>query len=353
VIAALRQARNEVQLTQAIGAFAAADPLFAARLARLLVETAARQRGRPATNAERLLPRIPLECTCTTEKPVAGGRIDLHFEHSPGRFELAVEAKVDALLSPGQLDTYITDLEGRHGGSLIGLAVQVPPHAEPSRPSRRWLGFVRWDQLFPALDEGGPSDPALRELWRSFLKAIHEPGDLGSVRFDLTTVLADPRRQSARAHYRSALELTRAALLAQLRDALVRRPRANQPWEALADFHTPRSAKAVRLSGGIARVQFEVPRGTRDVGLEVEIGPPGLGVRYWPSLNVLGRTRRSELRLEQRFLRTGFEGDDGSLLKRHPLLALDDGDPASALARLAVADIHTVVRAGAFDPDIA
>jgi hypothetical protein len=122
VLSAMRGPGSEVQLTQALAAFASSDPAFAAALAECFATGAS-----PKKRA--MLGQFPAELRCDAELVLAGGRrVDLRFEDVTRRFGLLVELKIDAGYGHQQLRDYMSAAD-EFGYERVGLVAvtKSPP----------------------------------------------------------------------------------------------------------------------------------------------------------------------------------------------------------------------------------
>lgn len=154
VLAALRRRGHEAQLTQVLAAFARADPWFARELVAALLARA------PERERVEALGELPAKLECRAEMPVKGiggqdlGRVDLSFKDPGWSFRLLVELKLFSAYGDEQLDRYLEALDALPAPNARLLAVTTHPPlsgeaAVASDP--RWLGSVRWAQVFERL----------------------------------------------------------------------------------------------------------------------------------------------------------------------------------------------------------
>lgn len=232
---AMRRPRGEAQWTQMIAALAKADPAFASRLASVLIEAAPRrdERGRLGAVPERLI--------CTPEVVLSGvagqdlGRVDLRFvDELEKQFEVLAELKLGASYGWQQLERYLAALDASSLPRQALVAVTtLAEHAgeETVEADTRWLGSIRWAQIFDTLRRLEHSDPLLGGAWRSALDLLREQGDFGPMDLDDTAIHAWARRDDAEAILRYFLNELAQPALAHLRNAL-----DDQPNEGAADL---------------------------------------------------------------------------------------------------------------------
>jgi hypothetical protein len=186
LLSALRKRGDEVQLTTAIAAIAQTDPQFSSRLVRIVLENA------PHTQtASALLQKLPGHLTCRAEGPTAiapegrRGRIDLEFK-GEGGFHLLIEAKLYSSYYEGQLQRY---LDGSSCSGLVGL-VRNREENEVEPEDQRWLGSVRWAEVWKDWVELEHAEPIVTLAWRQLLTVAREQGDFGLMDFDTTDIEA-------------------------------------------------------------------------------------------------------------------------------------------------------------------
>jgi hypothetical protein len=188
-LASMRRTRDEAQFTQMIAGACASDPRFAGDLVRAMTRSA-------AGGDERL--RVPVELSCRAEKTVfsnAGhdlGRVDLVFRDKEG-FTLLVELKLHSAYGHDQLDRYRRALDAVPGSTrfLVAVTVNSPFSGEDSvSGDPRWLGSVRWSQIFTELRAMKHRSSGVESAWRAALDLMRKQGDSGLMDFDPSAVSA-------------------------------------------------------------------------------------------------------------------------------------------------------------------
>lgn len=179
VLAVLRRPGSEVQLTQALAAFASTDPSFASGLAQIFVV------GAPPERRAALGP-FPPTLLCDAELVFESGRrVDLRFEDEDGRFGLLVELKIDAGYGHEQLDDYIRAADTL-GYERVGLAAvtKSPPWFGEEDVSKdvRWLGSTRWSRIYQSMAQLRHAQ--VNDAWTAFLSVVKDQGDFGVVALD-------------------------------------------------------------------------------------------------------------------------------------------------------------------------
>ena len=206
VVRALRNRRDEAQLTRVVAAFASQDPVLAGGLAKIMVSAA----GRESSDARSLLSVIPRELECTHEVALADikgrprGFVDLMFRDGTD-FVLLVENKLGSEYRYDQIPDYLAGLEarpGKHKG-LLSVTRKRPLHEEKVPPDPKWLGSIRWARIAEELRDLKPGDDTLTLLWSVLLEVLSQDGDLGVV--DLKPELLDAWVKFDEAH--EALQL--------------------------------------------------------------------------------------------------------------------------------------------------
>jgi hypothetical protein len=212
LLGALRRPASEVQLSQALAAFAASDAAFASGLATVFVAHA------PAERRAALGP-IPPELLCDAEFVLeGGGRVDLRFEDQERRFGLLVELKIGAGYGGDQLDKYLraADELGYEHIGLTAVTKSPPWYGEESVSSDvRWLGSARWSRIFVAMRTLRHAELDLE--WSAFLDVVRYQGDFGVVTLDREAVRGWARYREGSGILRSLLEELAAPALDVIR----------------------------------------------------------------------------------------------------------------------------------------
>lgn len=187
VLRTLRRARDEAQFTQVIAAVAAQDPVFASSLANVLVTAAPNEHSRAA------LGPIPGELECVPEvrlRDVNGtdvGQVDLMFRDENQRFCLLAELKLHSTYGIEQLPRYLDGLEAHHAEhkALVAVTTATPQAGESDLAyPERWLGSVRWSQVFEQLRALPHQDALTRQVWQALLSLLRKQGDFGPMDVD-------------------------------------------------------------------------------------------------------------------------------------------------------------------------
>lgn len=250
VLRALRTARDEYELTQAIAAFAQADSAFAAQLARALIACM-------PDPAEELLAATPPEVSCTPERRLFSegedkGPVDMLLEGDD--WALLVEHKIYSPYDPTQLHRYMEGgaaLGVPHWG-LIAVTRGEPYHSlEPVRGTPHWLGSVRWASLVEFLRQIAPEGAQLETLWQAFLDVEIDNGDFGVINLDPEVV----RGWAAWKKGRSQL----AALLQDLIDPTLECLTEQLPTERSAEQWRHTRSEGLWLLENSIHARFRVP----------------------------------------------------------------------------------------------
>ena len=184
ILRVLRRPGDEAQVTQLIAAFASDDPAFAGSLAKVIVAA--------VPYKDRLGP-VPDRLTCTPESNLFDaaatdlGYVDLRFEDEAAEFTLLVELKLNSGYGWRQLERYrvaLQDLpEGR--SALLAVTSHFPRYGEDEvLNDPRWLGSVRWSNVYDELVKLQHADRTAGVLWPALLALIREQGDFGLMDFD-------------------------------------------------------------------------------------------------------------------------------------------------------------------------
>lgn len=240
----LRRTGDEAQFTQVIANVAAAEPVFAGALARVLVNAA------PPNNAELKAEDVPAELYCRAEETVrtAGdvrkGRVDLLFHTGEFDFRLFVELKLASPYGENQVGRYLdalADMSGRRG--LLAVTTNLPAVGEPAAGDPHWLGSLRWRRVLPGLRRLADllSEP-LGGQWRQLLYLMESDGDFG-MRADKIDITGWARYVHTREALGQLIEELAAHAVEQLRSELSVRPAwARYSRDAIVD-HVYRGAE--------------------------------------------------------------------------------------------------------------
>jgi hypothetical protein len=208
VLATVRKPRDEAQWTQLIASVCERDGAFAGRFVGALLECS------PRTEAARQLGEPPDALRCRAEVSLDSsarslGRVDLVFDDYEDDFVLLVELKLGSQYGDRQLERYAKALDGIRGRrkALLAITATTPLYGETTIGNdHRWLGSLRWSQLYDALHTLAHADPLVEAAWRSALELLREQGDFGPMDFDPTVMDAWARRDEAERLIRYLLE---------------------------------------------------------------------------------------------------------------------------------------------------
>ena len=205
LLRALRDPGDEAQFTRVIAAVAGEDPVFAARLAEILVN---------AAPAGRAVGALPTRLRCRSEvvlRDARGrevGQVDLVFDDEDGEVCLLVELKLHSAYGIAQLPRYLSGLatiEASRKG-LLAVTKNTPLTGESEAAGDElWLGSVRWSALYDDLLALAPSPPGLAAAWRASLKLLREQGDFGPMDLDPSLFDAWAKRDAAEQQIRGLL----------------------------------------------------------------------------------------------------------------------------------------------------
>jgi hypothetical protein len=156
--------------------------------------------GRGSEIASALLDELPDQLTCEPEDHATGaapprrrltrrerppdeGRIDWVLRDAGDKpsWHLAVEVRIGAGLTAGQLRTYHEHLRTRRGKkALMVLAVTWPQGGLLSPEDGYWLGTALWEHTFPRLRTIRPDDQAWASQWPFLVRILEARDDLGT-----------------------------------------------------------------------------------------------------------------------------------------------------------------------------
>jgi hypothetical protein len=356
LLRAVRRKGNEAQLTQIIAAFASSDPKFAAGVARCLVDKA--KRPLPDTFGP-----IPEELDCEPEHHAfdeAGkdlGFVDLSFTNAAEGFTLLVELKLHSGYGYRQLERYRDSLDTLgERSALIAATTWLPAYGEDEVSSdRRWLGSVRWAEVFDALKSVEHSDPVLRQLWPDLLNVVRDQGDFGVMTIDRNAVEGWARWQEGRRQMVALLEEIHVPTLSLIRHELARR-RGVAVTEDLATERRHKSRLVWPWADSL-HIEYKIPPGDGErFRIQFAGGQDKLyfTVEARHGDNRVMRRATDDLvrvtsELEARGFRTGhYWGSYWAAL--HPVEEwIDDPTISQALLRLVEKDLHTLVESGIFE----
>ena len=273
LIHALRQPGAETQVTDAIGAACAADPAFAADVARLMLSSAPRPVPPHAL--------LPSQLRCTRELGIEGGRVDLSFTDEAGNWHLLVEVKLHSGYGPRQLERYLEALrsEACHR-VLLAVTRSVPRRGEfAAGANPNWGGSIRWSKLLPGLRELRPRPALLADQWSLLLDVLEEEGAMGFTQPDPELLRAWTLARGARKH----VEL----LLNSIQDRLVASAEEMVGKEGSVSLVPPAPRSAIRITSGDAYFEFRL---SEDGPRRLRVGLRGSG----PPLRALVAFRRPE-----------------------------------------------------------
>jgi len=352
IVGALRTTGDEYELTQTIAAFASADAVFAAELARTLIEAA------PLSDPA-LLAAIPAEVRCTPEYrlydgPVDRGPIDLLFEEAD--WALLVEHKLYSDYGYDQIERYLQGgaaLKRQHWG-LLAVTREVPaPAEEPPVGTTGWLGSIRWRDIYEALRRTAPADQELKSLWESLIHVEIENGDFGVININPEAVRGWAVWQTGRNQLaRLLVDLVKPTL-----DALNRQLPAGRSCKQ--DRHT--SSTGLWVWDKSIHARFSVPSNGRE-RLRIQFysdwdQPLFIAEARHDDFRALGPDAQDQYRSIARLLcdRHAFEADERNytyIAHRHPAdrWLRDEGLESAALLRAIIEDdIERLAQAGSFD----
>lgn len=177
-LAATRKFGDEAQWTRIVAAAAGSDPLFARDLVHVLLANA------PRKDLVEALDEVPASLECKEEVALGKelGRVDVRFEDESGDFVLYVEHKLASAYGFEQLRRYLTALDrlGAARSALIAVTATTPLTGEAEvAEDPRWLGSVRWSDVFAGLRSLDHVDPGVSAAWKATLDLLSEQGDFG------------------------------------------------------------------------------------------------------------------------------------------------------------------------------
>jgi hypothetical protein len=358
ILRVFRRKGDEGQVTQLIAAFASGNPEFAGSLAKVIV-AAAPYKDR--------LGSVPDRLTCTPENHLFGadgtdlGYVDLRFEDEAAEFSLLVELKLHSGYGWRQLERYrdaLQDLpEGR--SALLAVTSHFPRYGEDEiLNDPRWLGSVRWSNVYDELVKVQHADEAAGDLWRALLALMREQGDFGLMDVEPADIRGWSRWKSGHntlialmeAIQEPALEIVRRQLAEakgvepseELAKYLTYKDRLVYPWEASIhlEMAVPAANKGERI-----RIQVAGGRAVPVFTAEARHEDARLLMRTQPALIEATRVLREE----------GFDDPGhsyGSYWSRpHPPEEwLDKGTGIhDAMLTIVESDVGAIVKSGILD----
>lgn len=292
LIAALRRAGSETQITDAIAAVCQ-DRRAAAGFVQAVLSRSPRP---PAW-----LPRLPGAFACRREVAVSGGRVDLVFEGGAGdeQTTVFVELKVHSGYGRDQLPRYLAALPSAPAHAAAVAVTRTAPRSGEAAAMNdaRFAGSVRWGRILPLLRRLAPMPAEVGVQWRALLDVLEEEGSMGFTTPDADLLVAWTKARRAEAHVVllvDALEETARGIELRLG--------SGGEHEATQPFKTAASGRRIHVTGGDARFGLRIPRG----------GPERirLGLRGWqPPLRAMLAVRAAK------------DGDDPAFARRASLLA--------------------------------
>lgn len=359
VLAALRRAGDEAQLTRVIGALGASDSAFADGYAKALLRAAAARPQFEESVAQFASP--PAELRCCAEFALGArtdrhGRVDLRL-HAPG-FSLLVEHKLWSAFAHDQLERYgryvrSRPSEERH--ALIAVTRNVPTEQALNAPTGPgWLGVVRWVDLIDDLFELPHQDLDARGQWRTLLKFMLDQGDLGVAKADKQLVDAWGHQSIARDHLADILGQARERADETVHKALDRRfARHGGRDQAIAMVTYGKTGVTVKRQAADVWIAWALPAGsdealgigflpdhaTRATMLYSNVRPIDFATRY----DVDPMLRRAVRQLEAH----GFEAEKSLLRRKHrPEDWVEAPDVAARIVDLFAGDVATIAESG-------
>ena len=191
ILSVLRKPGDEVQLTQLLAAVAKDDEEVAGHLARVLVRAA------PHAGQREALGDVPARLRCRAEATLNApghddhGRVDLRFDDGARDFTLLAELKLHSGYGDDQIRRYhdaLDDLPEDRRAAVVAVTRNVPGVGEPAADTARWLGSLRWTEIYEELLKLPIKDRELGAQWRLLLRIIDEQGDFGVKELDRNEV---------------------------------------------------------------------------------------------------------------------------------------------------------------------
>lgn len=369
----LRRPRDEAQLTRLLAAVAGDDEEVASKLAQSLVSAA------PEENAAQVaaLGAVPSRLGCRAEetlRALAGGRhgrVDLRFDDDASDFTLLAELKLHSAYGHDQVGRYhraLQELPTDRNAALIAVTRNVPGIGEPGPAAERWLGSVRWTEIYAQLLELPIKDDGLRSQWRMLLHIISEQGDFGVEELNRTDVEGWAAYVRTREALGRLIDDLAPKALEYLRELLSPRDAwAGASAEEVARLFTRGYEKKVpHLTQTTVQARFAIPAGLDQERLRIQF----LGGFEQPYFTVEARRYGAPALLAgddaeaQKFTtavkaltspRQGFVTDKRTYVAhvhdpRRWLYDLGDNTTGEALLDIIKADLRTLVESGILDP---
>lgn len=179
ILRALRKTGDEAQLTRVLAAVAE-DEDVAGALARIFVEATPNGTQRAALGVLPPVLRCQPEATLKSTVGSDHGRVDLRFDDDAREFTLLVELKLHSVYGHDQVKRYgeaLDDLPRDRRSALLAVTRDVPSVGEPPASTERWLGSLRWTDIYEQLLDLDVRDDDLARQWRLLLGLINERGD--------------------------------------------------------------------------------------------------------------------------------------------------------------------------------
>lgn len=246
----LRRTRDETQLTQLLAAIASDDDV-AAELARMFVAAAPNEAQREA------LGEVPSVLHCRQEaslKSATGdglGRVDLRFDDDVGEFTLLVELKLHSAYGTDQVERYREALRGLprdRRAALLSVTRNIPGVGEPPADTEKWLGSLRWTDIYSPLRELNIKNKDLAQQWRLLLGLIYEQGDFGVTELDRAEVEGWSAYARTREKLERLIEDLAPKALEELQGLLAHR----DVWREMA----PEGIATLQTRGQVRKVAF-------------------------------------------------------------------------------------------------
>lgn len=364
----LRQAGNESQLTQVIGAISTTDPVFASRFVDLLLRQAAKDPRHAA--AVKRMGRPPAELECKVEHSLRDdvdarlGRVDLRFDGGDD-FTLFVENKLHSGFGDLQLERYKAALDllpvDRRRRGLVAVTRDVPSFGELDPGTDGWLGGVRWAHLLRAgLRDLPVADAEVRGQWPVLLDILDAQGDLGVTRVDATLVNSWASYLDGRKILVDLLDDIRQPVLEIIRRELsAKYPRAGTPGKLCAPLAHGKGKVVVKTAQSEVRTGYRIPARCKEAVLSAVFyareGAPHFAIEAWPidGYARLDRGESSLVKASRQLLRAGFDAENGCWWRQHAGTEfLRRKDVSLRLLEFAEADIREIVQSGLLSKDI-
>jgi len=184
----MRRRGDEAQWTQMIAATArAASPAggpgdtFACRLAQIVLAAA------PNTEVADTLGPPPGDLALRAERSYGKhGIVDLVFSDPLEQWMLLAELKLHSGYGDRQIDRYLAALDtvAAPAKALLAITKFLPVAGEEQADGNpRWLGSVRWRDIFDGLCALPVEDGALAAGWRAGLDLLRDQGDFGPMTY--------------------------------------------------------------------------------------------------------------------------------------------------------------------------